>query len=141
MEFAHLVQGNITLSEYAHKFLELGKYSPESMIDECKKVKRFKWGLRPKIRQFVLELSTYSVILAKVQLAERSLRTFPQAAENLRSSAPHRRPAPIAPVQQKKRHRPMTQALPQVLVAERSKICQHCDKDHRDRLYYRRNNT
>lgn len=143
MEFAHLVQGDMTVSEYARKFLKLGRYSPESMMDEGRKARRFEWGLRPEIRQqlFVFELNTYSAVLAKAQLAEMSLRIFPLATGNLRPSAPHRRSAPIAPVQQNKKPRSMIQAPPQVPAAGRGKICQYCGKYHGDRPCYLLNNT
>lgn len=131
------------ISEYARKFLELDWYSPESMMDEGRKTIRFEWGLRPNIRQplFVLELNTYSAVLGKAHLAERSFCTFLQAVGNLRPSAPHCRSTPTAPVQQNKRPRPMTQAPPQVPVAGCGKICQYYGKDHGDWTCYRLNNT
>lgn len=50
MEFVQLVQGNMTVSEYAHKFLELDQYSPETLMDEGRKARRFQWGLCPEIK-------------------------------------------------------------------------------------------
>lgn len=57
----------MTVLEYVQKFLELGRYSPESMVDEGRKTTNFEWGLRLEIRQqlYVFELSTYSAVLTK----------------------------------------------------------------------------
>jgi len=41
MEFAHLVQGDMTILEYVWKFIELGWYSSESMMDEGGKARKF----------------------------------------------------------------------------------------------------
>lgn len=88
------------MSEYAQKFLELSRYSPESMMYEGKKVRKFEWGLRLEIRQqlYVFELNTYSTVLANAQLIERNLCIFPQALGNSRLLIPHRKPAPTASI-------------------------------------------
>ena len=143
IEFAQLVQGNMTVSEYARKFLELGRHAPETLLDEGRKARKFQWGLRPEIRQhlLVMELETYSAVLAKAQIIERSFDTRPQLAGSSRPSAPLRRPAPTMPVQPSKRPRPAVQAPPQAMGAARGKICQYCGRDHGDRPCYRLNNT
>lgn len=80
IEFAHLIQGDMTVSEHARKFVELSRYSPESMMDEGRKTSTFEWHLRHEIRQqlYVFELSIYSAVLAKTQLIKGTSTSFLQ---------------------------------------------------------------
>lgn len=112
-------------------------------MNEGRKVRKFEWGLHLEIRQqlYVFKLSTYSAVLAKAQLVERNFRIFPPAMGNSRPPVSHRRSAPTAPTQQNKIFRPVIQAPPQTPVVGRGRTCQHCDKNRRDRPYYRLNNT
>lgn len=50
MKFAHLVQGDMTKSEYVQRFLELDMYSLKSVMNEGKKARKFEWGIRHEIR-------------------------------------------------------------------------------------------
>lgn len=49
-EFLNLVQGDMTVLEYAHKYLELGEFFPIYMSNEETKADRFENGLKPMIR-------------------------------------------------------------------------------------------
>ena len=53
-EFSDLVQGSMTMEEYAAKFIELSRFVPHLIPDEHKKVMKFQKGLNDKIRPHIL---------------------------------------------------------------------------------------
>lgn len=61
MDFIQLNQENLSVAEYAQRFIELSRYVPEVMANESRNAKKYQWGLRPKIKHkiVVLQLSTY----------------------------------------------------------------------------------
>ena len=44
-EFLSLKQGNMTVSEYRDKFIQLSRYAPEEVIDDERKQEQFMEGL------------------------------------------------------------------------------------------------
>jgi hypothetical protein len=44
-EFLYLKQGNMTVSEYRDKFIQLSRYAPEEVIDDERKQEQFMEGL------------------------------------------------------------------------------------------------
>uniref|UniRef100_A0A2N9IPW9 Reverse transcriptase n=1 Tax=Fagus sylvatica TaxID=28930 RepID=A0A2N9IPW9_FAGSY len=53
-EFSDLVQGSMTVEEYAAKFIDLSRFAPHLIPDEHKKVMKFQKGLNDKIRPHIL---------------------------------------------------------------------------------------
>jgi hypothetical protein len=49
-EFRELTQDGKSVSEYVHKFTELGRYAPDDVSTEAKKMARFLKGLRPELK-------------------------------------------------------------------------------------------
>src|SRR6185436_16438578 len=49
-EFRALQQGNMTVEEYTHQFMELSRYAPDEVNDDEKKQDMFKKGLNPELR-------------------------------------------------------------------------------------------
>ncbi|MQL83168.1 hypothetical protein Taro_015646 [Colocasia esculenta] len=49
-EFLTLTQGSMTVLEYEARFVELSKYAPHIVADECRKAKKFVMGLKPSLR-------------------------------------------------------------------------------------------
>ena len=57
-EFCNLVQGEMSLVEYTHKFNELAQYAPnEVAIDKAKKV-RYEHGLSPMMKDKLCNVPT-----------------------------------------------------------------------------------
>ncbi|XP_035547396.1 uncharacterized protein LOC118348923 [Juglans regia] len=52
-EFATLVQGNLTVEQYAAKFMELGRFAPHLIATEKMQAQKFQAGLNPRIRIYV----------------------------------------------------------------------------------------
>ncbi|XP_011622837.1 uncharacterized protein LOC105420534 [Amborella trichopoda] len=57
VEFIKLQQGNLSLEQYAAKFIELSRYAPNIINTEAWKVKTFERGIRPKIRGRVISVN------------------------------------------------------------------------------------
>ncbi|KAF5442876.1 hypothetical protein F2P56_035488 [Juglans regia] len=53
-DFATLVQGNLTLEQYAAKFMELGRFAPHLITTEKMQAQKFQTGLNPRIRNYVV---------------------------------------------------------------------------------------
>jgi len=49
-EFMQLQQGNMSILEYASKFMDLSRFAPTFVADETLKMNRFKAGLNPTIK-------------------------------------------------------------------------------------------
>ncbi|XP_057975980.1 uncharacterized protein LOC131163405 [Malania oleifera] len=53
-EFLHLAQGQMIVSQYASRFIELLRFSPHIALDEEKKVRKFEEGLRQNLFEQVI---------------------------------------------------------------------------------------
>ena len=82
-EFIHLVQRNMTVTEYAAKFTQLSRYAPNVVADEQMRAEQFQEGLRLNIRAQVAPfmLHTYSEVVARALVIEREM----EEAQRLRS--------------------------------------------------------
>ena len=52
-EFAELVQGALSVTEYEARFFALGRYAPHIYDNPCRKLRKFIDGLRGNIRRYV----------------------------------------------------------------------------------------
>ncbi|XP_062089519.1 uncharacterized protein LOC133796055 [Humulus lupulus] len=73
-EFITLVQGNLSVTDYAHKFDRLAKFSPEVVPTDALRVQRFVRGLKPMIARDVrmtsAEVVSYAEVLDRALEAE-----------------------------------------------------------------------
>ena len=53
-EFADLVQGSMTVEQYAAKFIELSRFGPHLILIEMKKASRFQKGLNERLRHHLI---------------------------------------------------------------------------------------
>ncbi|XP_030941780.1 uncharacterized protein LOC115966752 [Quercus lobata] len=53
-EFADLVQGSMTVEQYATKFIELSHFGPHLIFTEAKKASRFQKGLNERLRHHLI---------------------------------------------------------------------------------------
>ena len=72
-EFLNLVQGGMTMEQYARRFIELGRFAPHLIATEEMRAERFQEGLRPDIRRMVvsLRISTFQGLVDVATLVER----------------------------------------------------------------------
>ncbi|XP_057954209.1 uncharacterized protein LOC131148506 [Malania oleifera] len=54
VEFLHLTQGSITVSQYAARFIKLSRFAPYLVPDEERKVRKFEEGLRQSLFEQVV---------------------------------------------------------------------------------------
>ena len=85
-EFIHLVQRNMTLTEYAIKFTQLSEYAPNMVVDEQMRAEQFQEGLRLNIRAQVAPfmLCTYSEVVARALVREREMEESRLRSKNSR---------------------------------------------------------
>ena len=71
----NLKQGNMNVTEYQARFVELAKFAQVWIGNEASKVRKFEMGLSPHIRQVVVpfELTTFINVVYKARLIEREL--------------------------------------------------------------------
>jgi hypothetical protein len=85
-EFMDLVQGNMTVAQYAAKFTQLSRFAPYVIPDEEKKAKKFERGLNQRIRNWVLclEVKNFVELVNKASLAEEGLKETAKLKANQR---------------------------------------------------------
>ncbi|XP_018855499.2 uncharacterized protein K02A2.6-like, partial [Juglans regia] len=71
-EFNNLVQGGMTVEQYAMKFMELGRFAPHLIATEELQVERFMEGLRPEVRRQVacLQIVEFQKLVDLASIAE-----------------------------------------------------------------------
>ncbi|XP_040992676.1 uncharacterized protein LOC121239487 [Juglans microcarpa x Juglans regia] len=76
MEFATLVQGTMTVHQYAAKFIELSCFAAYLIPDEEKKARKYKQGLNEKLYERVVgfQIRNFSKLVDKAIVFERSLQ-------------------------------------------------------------------
>ncbi|KAL3727556.1 hypothetical protein ACJRO7_032313 [Eucalyptus globulus] len=72
-EFQRLRQGSMTVDQYEAKFAKLSQYAPELVKNPVNRDRRFRDGLRPKLRSplILLILRNYNDLYEWVQMIER----------------------------------------------------------------------
>ncbi|XP_035546655.1 uncharacterized protein LOC118348672 [Juglans regia] len=72
-EFNDLVQGDMTVEQYARRFMELGRFAPHLIATEELRVERFQEGLRQDIRRQVacLQIMEFQKLVDLASIAER----------------------------------------------------------------------
>ncbi|XP_040999292.1 uncharacterized protein LOC121245045 [Juglans microcarpa x Juglans regia] len=82
-EFTNLVQGTMTVRQYAAKFAELSRFASFFIPDEEKKTRRFEEGLNHRIyeRVMVLQIQNFSDLVPKAMLVEQNLKRSAELQE------------------------------------------------------------
>ncbi|XP_057954070.1 uncharacterized protein LOC131148373 [Malania oleifera] len=88
--FTNLTQGNITVGEYAVKFVELSHFAPFMIPNEARKARIFEKGLRRKIYELVVgfQVQNFSDLVYKALVLEKSLRGSTESSEQRKRHAP-----------------------------------------------------
>jgi hypothetical protein len=79
-----LVQGSMTVAQYAAKFMQLSRFSLYVIPNKEKKAKKFERGLNQKIQNWVmcLEVENFVELVNKASLAEKGLKETAKLKEN-----------------------------------------------------------
>ncbi|XP_035539690.1 uncharacterized protein LOC118344045 [Juglans regia] len=94
MEFATLVQGSMTVHQYAARFIELSRFAAYLIPDEEKKARKFEQGLNEKLYERVVgfQIRNFSELVDKATVFERSLQRSAALHDQKKrtiSSGPH----------------------------------------------------
>ena len=85
-EFADLVQGSITVEQYAAKFIELSRFGPHLILTEAKKASRFQKGLDERLRHYLIA----SRVDNYAESVKRAMRLEEDFKNNVRKENPPR---------------------------------------------------
>ncbi|XP_040996102.1 uncharacterized protein LOC121242280 [Juglans microcarpa x Juglans regia] len=90
MEFATLVQGTMTVHQYAAKFTELSRFATYLIPDEEKKVRKFEQGLNEKLYERVVgfQIQNFSEMVNKATVFERTLQRSTAIHEQRKRTTP-----------------------------------------------------
>ena len=85
-EFADLVQGSMTVEQYAAKFIELSRFGPHLILTEAKKASRFQKGLNERLRHHLIAAGVDSY----AESVKRAMRLEEDSKNNVRKENPPR---------------------------------------------------
>ncbi|XP_041011390.1 uncharacterized protein LOC121255179 [Juglans microcarpa x Juglans regia] len=101
MEFTNLVQGAMTVHQYAARFIELSRFATYLIPDEEKKARKFEQELNEKIYERIVgfQIQNFSELVNKATVFEQSLqrgtalleqrkRTTPQGSQSMMEQGP-----------------------------------------------------
>ncbi|XP_057972746.1 uncharacterized protein LOC131160888 [Malania oleifera] len=77
-EFTNLNHGNMTIGEYASKFVELSCFAQFLIPNEARKARKFEKGLKCKIYELVVGfyVQTFSDLVDKASVLEKSIQEY-----------------------------------------------------------------
>ncbi|XP_057971322.1 uncharacterized protein LOC131160042 [Malania oleifera] len=89
-EFTNLTQGNMTIREYATKFVELSCFALFLILNEVRKAKKFEKGPRCRIYELVVgfQVQNFSDLVDKVSVLETSIWSSTESAKQTKRLAP-----------------------------------------------------
>ncbi|XP_041025420.1 uncharacterized protein LOC121265825 [Juglans microcarpa x Juglans regia] len=89
-DFADLVQGTMTLHQYAARYVELSRFASYLIPDEEKKTRKFDKGLNNQIyeRVVALQIQNFSELVDKATIVERSFKRSVELQEQREGSTP-----------------------------------------------------
>ncbi|XP_040988929.1 uncharacterized protein LOC121236544 [Juglans microcarpa x Juglans regia] len=89
-EFTNLVQGTMTVRQYAARFAELSRFAAYLIPNEEKKTRKFEEGLNYRIyeRVMVLQIQNFSKLVHKATLVEQNLKRGAELQEQRKRAAP-----------------------------------------------------
>ena len=89
-EFSNLVQGAMTVEEYAAKFVELSRFAPYLIPDESKKVKKFREGLNGRIRPLIIAsgVDNFAKAVKRAMSFEEDFKYNPSSKESEKKQGP-----------------------------------------------------
>ena len=85
-EFADLVQGSMTVEQYAAKFIELSRFGPHLILTEAKKASKFQKGLNERLRHHLIA----SRVDNYAESVKRAMRLEEDFKNNVRKENPPR---------------------------------------------------
>ena len=81
-----MVQGSMTVEQYAAKFIELSRFGPHLILTEVKKTSRFQKGLNERLRHHLIA----SGVDNYVESVKRAIRLEEDFNNNVRKENPPR---------------------------------------------------
>ncbi|XP_057969317.1 uncharacterized protein LOC131158465 [Malania oleifera] len=82
--------GDMTVVEYAAKFLELSRFAPFLIPNEIRKVRKFKKGIRRRIYEVVVgfQVQSFLELIDKASVLEKSIQSSTKSLEHKKRPTP-----------------------------------------------------
>ncbi|XP_040996031.1 uncharacterized protein LOC121242204 [Juglans microcarpa x Juglans regia] len=131
-EFTNLVQGTMTVRQYAARFAELSRFAAYLIPDEEKKTRKFEEGLNYRIyeRVMVLQIQNFSELVHKATLVEQNLKRGAELQEQRKRATPQGFPSSDQG-QWKKRNEGSSSSQRQMQGNLTPNPCKFCNRIHR----------
>ncbi|XP_041025395.1 uncharacterized protein LOC121265796 [Juglans microcarpa x Juglans regia] len=130
-EFTNLVQGTMTVRQYAAKFVELSRFAAYLIPDEEKKTRKFEEGLNYRIYEqvMVLQIQNFLELVHKAMLVEQNLKRGAELQEQTKRVAPQGCPSSYQG-QWKKRNEGSSSSQRQIQGNHTSNPVKFCNRIH-----------
>ena len=130
-EFTNLVQGTMTVRQYAARFAELSRFAAYLIPDEEKKTRKFEEGLNYRIyeRVMVLQIQNFSELVHKAMLVEQNLKRGAELQEQRKRATPHGSSS-MDQGPWKKRNDGSSSGQKQMQVNQSNSLCKFCNRAH-----------
>ncbi|XP_057965566.1 uncharacterized protein LOC131156136 [Malania oleifera] len=125
-KFTNLIRGDLTVAEYAAKFVELSRFTPFLVPNKIRKARKFDKGLRRKISKLVVgfQVQNFSKLVDKASVLEKSIQGNTESIEQKKRLIPSSFQSETS------------QGLAKKGKEEMGSVCPKCDKRHRGECWY-----
>lgn len=132
VEFANLVQGTMSVHQYAAKFIELARFAAYLIPDEEKKCRKFEQGLNEKIFERVVgfQLKNFTEMVNKAIIFERSLQRSATLVEQRKRTATQGSQSTVDQGPWKKRNEGNNAGQKQTQGNQSNTLCKFCNRPH-----------
>ncbi|XP_057975997.1 uncharacterized protein LOC131163428 [Malania oleifera] len=135
-EFTNLTQGNMTIGEYAAKFVELSHFVLFLILNEVRKAKKFDKCLRRRIYELVVgfQVQNFLNLVDKLSVLKKSIQSSTKPTEQKKRLAPSTFQAMVSRGSGKKGK---DSVLSSYQDSQSYLICQTCNKKHMGECWFR----
>ncbi|XP_042956228.1 uncharacterized protein LOC122292086 [Carya illinoinensis] len=131
-EFADLRQGDMSIHQYALKFIELSRFAPYLIPDESRKAQKFERGLHPQIldRLIALKLGNFDALVDRAMILEEYLQSREEQFDKKKRKQQITEQSQSKKPFQSSGQKPPQNNKPQQKATGQHTTCQTCGKMH-----------
>ncbi|XP_041027647.1 uncharacterized protein LOC121267683 [Juglans microcarpa x Juglans regia] len=132
MEFANLVQGAMTVHQYAARFIELSRFAAYLISNEEKKAHKFEHGLNEKVYERIVgfQIRNFSELVNKATVFERSLQRSAALLEQRKKTVPQGSQSAMDQGLWKRRNNGSSSGQKQMQGNQSNNLCKFCSRAH-----------
>ncbi|KAF5446946.1 hypothetical protein F2P56_032539 [Juglans regia] len=132
IEFTNLVQGAMTVHQYAARFTELSRFAAYLIPDEEKKARKFEQGLNENIYERIVgfQIQNFSELVNKATVFERSIQRSAALLEQRKRTAPQGSQSAMDQGPWKKRNEGSSSGQKQTQENQSNNLCKFSNRAH-----------